>query len=55
MRAFAQSMEAKWRLKAPEAFYSDVIADAPADDGTTKDEKPSTTDLRGRKESTHST
>ena len=56
MKVFAQSMEAKWRLHAPEAFTSDVIADAPADDGTTEDEKPPTTssskkepkqDLRG--------
>ena len=53
MRSFAQSMEMKWRLHAPDVFTSDVIADAPADDGeTTEDEKPPTTDLRGRKVST---
>jgi hypothetical protein len=32
LKLFAQSMEAKWRLNAPDEFFSDVIADAPADD-----------------------
>lgn len=32
LKSHAQSMEAKWRLKAPEAFYSSVSETAPADD-----------------------
>lgn len=32
-------MEAKWRLHAPEAFYSDVVESAPADDKPISDEE----------------
>jgi len=39
MMRFAQTMETKWRLKAPEAFYSDVMEWALADDELTEDEK----------------
>lgn len=47
MLRFAQTMEAKWKLKAPEAFYSDEMENARADDDETKDEPKEDTDLRG--------
>ena len=36
MLRFAQTMEAKWKLKAPEAFYSDEMENARADDDETR-------------------